>query len=221
MKSSLTVSHLCVIFIDGVSHGSHCSWWWRLVCGTLTFNSIIKLCSFPFSQRVSVMRMTDMEMTEWDTQVKINYGFIKFVLISGNHLVTSWSGPHDPSGGSDPNFGNPRYRLKFQTVSLFSWFSSLLSPRPHDSGDFSFQVPPPLTFHQTSQDSPSHSAAQMRCSESFLVARIPLLTSLVSCQDQAILYVMVLLAFIFFIFWIVKLLFSEQLNMCWLVRWYI
>lgn len=59
-----------------------------------------------------------------------------------------------------------------------------LPPHPPDIDDIIFQVPPAQTFHQISQDSPSHSAAQMRCSESFLVAKIPLLASLVSHTEQ-------------------------------------
>lgn len=62
--------------------------------------------------------------------------------------------------------------------SIYS-FSSLVARHPPDP-DLILQVPPAQTFHQISQDSPLHSAAQMRCSESFLAARIPSLASLVS-----------------------------------------
>lgn len=63
--------------------------------------------------------------------------------------------------------------------SIYS-FSSLVVLHPPDPGGFIFQAPPAQTFPQISQGSPSHSAAQMKCSESFLVGRIPSLASLVS-----------------------------------------
>lgn len=60
----------------------------------------------------------------------------------------------------------------------FSFSVALYSP---DHINVIFQVPPVQALHhQISQDSPSHSAAQMRCSESSLVVRIPSPAYLVS-----------------------------------------
>lgn len=49
-----------------------------------------------------------------------------------------------------------------------------------DPTDLNSQGPPAQTIHQTSQDSVTHSAVQMRYSGSSLVVRIPLPASLVS-----------------------------------------
>lgn len=50
----------------------------------VSFDSIIKLYSVLLLQRVSVMHMTDMEMTEWDTQVNKNLlqcDIVAFVIL--------------------------------------------------------------------------------------------------------------------------------------------
>lgn len=87
---------------------------------------------------------------------------------------------HSPVTCSDLNM--------FFSICSFYSFSFLVTLHPPDPNVLNSQAPPAQTFHQISQDSPSHSAAQMRCSKSFLVVRIPLLVSLVSEQCTCGLY---------------------------------
>lgn len=115
--------------------------------------------------------MTDMEMTECDTQV--NHLLVVLVLPPFSCPLSSCSVSFFVSLFS--NFA-PQYALSIPYL-LFTHLT-LTSPIS--------QVHQAQTFHQISQDSPSHSAVQTRCSEIFLVGRIPLLVSLVSHKQYTV-----------------------------------
>lgn len=90
-----------------------------------------------------------------------------------------------------PSFSLTYAPNMFASIYSYYSFSFLVTFHPPDPNDLNSQAPPAQTFHQISQDSPSHSAAQMRCLESFLVVRIPSLASLVSqCTPGVILAVL-------------------------------
>lgn len=74
-----------------------------------------------------------------------------------------------------------RLLLSHLIASPFLFLSSFSFPMVFSTliHIFTPQAPAAQTFHQISQDLPSHSAAQMRCLGTFLGARIPSLLSLV------------------------------------------
>lgn len=126
------------------------------------------------------MHMTDMEMTECDTQVNKNLLLVLPVLLLP-YLFSFFLSLFfllllSPSSQSF-------LILPLNTVYSFSSLFAFHSPDPDVSIS---QVLPAQTFHQISQDSPSHSAVQTRCSEIFLVGRIPSLVSLVSHKQVRI-----------------------------------